>query len=103
MERMSSVRFDENDDVKDMLDAILTSPGLGREYEKKPQCCWIGMIGDQNMEEGIRELPEPEQEILEKFFLKGKNLIDISIELGMPMDMVLGHIKAISIRLKLYV
>lgn len=103
MERMSSVRFDENDDIKDLLDAILGSPGLKREYNKDPFKDWISMIGDQDLEEGIRELPELEQEILEKYFLKDKSLIDISIELGMPMELVLGHIKTVNIRLRVYV
>ena len=102
MERMSSVRFDENDDIKDLLDAILSSSGLKKEYDREPDGDWIGMVGDRDLEDGLRELPEPEQEILEKFFLKGKNLIDISIELDMPIELVLGHIRSMNIRLRIY-
>ena len=102
MEEMSLVRFDVNDDIKDMLDAILGSPGLKREYRKDPSKAWISMIGDRGIEEGVREIPEIEQEILEKYFLKDKHPIDISVELGIPLGLLAGHIKTMNIRLRQY-
>ena len=55
------------------------------------------------MEDGLRALPEMEQQIIEKFFLQGKSLIDISSDLELPMDLLLGHLTAIKVRLEIYV
>lgn len=103
MENLSSVRFDENDDIANVIDTILSRPGLRLMYEKRSDRNWIDMVGNTDLEERLRELPEVEKSILEKFFFQGKDLLDISSDLGLPMELLLGHIKSVKIRLEIYV
>lgn len=95
--------FDENDDVANVIDLILTAPGVHILYSRSDTDDWISKIGDEDMEEGLRELPVIEQDIIERFFLKKQTLLDIAYDLMLPMELLLGHLKAIKVRLELYV
>jgi len=95
--------FDENDDVADIIDAVLTAPGIRIRYIKEGPMDWIGMIGDQDMEDALRALPELEQDIIEKYFLQRKTLVDIASDLDLPYDLLMGHLRAIKARLVLHV
>lgn len=95
-------QFDVNDDLAVMIDSILGRPGIRTRYEKGEYKDWISLVGDQNLREGLRALPEVEQKIIEKSFLQRKNLIDIAYDLGMPMDLLKGHIDSIRVRLESY-
>lgn len=94
--------FDMNDDLAIMIDNILGRPGIRTRYEKGECKDWISLVGDQNLREGLRALPEMEQKIVEKFFLQRKTLIDIAYELSMPMDLLRGHIDSVRVRLESY-
>ena len=95
-------QFDMNDDLAIMIDNILGRPGIRTRYENGECEDWISIVGDQNLREGLRALPETEQKIIEKFFLQRKSLIDIAYDLGMPMDLLRGHIDSIRVRLESY-
>lgn len=95
-------QFDVNDDLAVMIDNILGRPGIRAQYEKNDCKDWIGLVGDQNLKEGLMALPEMEQKIIEKYFLQRKTLIDIAYDLGMPMDLIQGHIDSIRVRLESY-
>ena len=56
--------WDENDDLAEMMDAVLRAPGLRNACLSDPDCNWAMFIGDKDMEEGITSLPPLEQEIL---------------------------------------
>ena len=56
--------WDENDDLAEMMDAVLSAPGLRNTCPSDPECNWAMFIGDKEMEEGITSLPPLEQEIL---------------------------------------
>lgn len=96
-------RFDENDDMANVIDAVLTAPGIRIRYTKEGPMNWIGMIGDQDMEDALRALPELEQDIIEKYFLQRKTLVDIASDLDLPYDLLMGHLRAIKARLVLHV
>lgn len=96
-------RFDESDDIAEMIDAVLSAPGIRIRYKKEGPDNWISMIGDSRMEDGIRQLPEIEQVIIEKFFLQMKTPIDIARDLNLPIDMLIGHLIAIRARLECHV
>lgn len=96
-------RFDENDNVADMIDAVLTAPGIRIRYIKEGPENWISMIGDPEMEDGLRQLPEIEQTIIEKFFLQQKTPIDIARDLCIPIDLLMGHLVSIRARLECHV
>ena len=56
--------WDENDDLAEMMDAMLRAPGLRNACLSDPDCNWAMFIGDKDVEEGITSLPPLEQEIL---------------------------------------
>ena len=93
---------DENDDFGYVIDAVLTAPGIRIRYEKEGPDNWIGKIGDPDTEDGLKELPPLEKEIIEKYFLQKKNLKDISEDLSLEPELLLGHLKAVRARLLLY-
>ena len=95
--------FDENDDVANIIDAVLNAPGVRIEYVKAGPDQWIGHVSDEEMENALNELPAIEQDIIERFFLKKQTLIDIAEDLLLPMELLIGHLKAIKVRLELYV
>lgn len=100
---IGSYTLDENDSVSAVIDSILAAPGLKKAYQQDKSVDWIMHIGNKNMETGIKELPPVEQEILKLYFLDGKTLIDIASDLDMPIELLCGHIKAMRVRLILYV
>ena len=95
--------YDDNDDIAEIIDAVLMAPGIRIRYAKDGPGDWISMISDRDMEDGLRSLPELEQSIIEKFFLQRKALIDVSKDLDLPMELLMGHLKAIRVRLEPYV
>ena len=103
MNRELRCTFDENDDVANMIDDILTAPGVRIRYAKEGPGRWVSQISDEEMEEALNELPAIELDIIERFFLKKQTLIDIAEDLMLPMELLMGHLKAIKVRLELYV
>ena len=95
--------WDENDDLAEMMDAVLRAPGLRNAYLPNPDCSWAMFIVDKDMEEGINSLPPLEQEILKLFFLEGLPLMDIASRLDISTGLVYGHIKSMKVRLRCYV
>ena len=86
-----------------MIDDILTAPGVRIRYAKEGPGRWVSQISDEEMEEALNELPAIELDIIERFFLKKQTLIDIAEDLMLPMELLMGHLKAIKVRLELYV
>lgn len=103
MNRELRCTFDENDDVANIIDAVLNAPGVRILYAKEGSDNWIGHVSDEEMENALNELPAIEQDIIERFFLKKQTLIDIAEDLLLPMELLMGHLKAIKVRLELYV
>lgn len=95
-------RIDVNDDLAVMIDNILNRQGIKILYNRGDIKTWIDFVGDQNLRDGLNELPEIEQQIIEKFFLQRKSLIDIAYELGITENMLQEHINTIKIRLESY-
>ena len=93
---------DPNDDMGVTIDAILTRPALRIRYMKGDFDDWKSIIGDEDLEYGIRQLPEKEQLILEKYYLQQKTLLDISRDLDIPASIIGGYLIAIETRLIIY-
>ena len=93
---------DPNDDMGVTIDAILTRPALRIRYMKGDFDDWKSSIGDEDLEYGIRQLPEKEQAILEKYYLQQKTLLDISRDLDIPASVIGGYLIAIETRLIIY-
>ena len=101
MQNILAFEFDDNNDMAVVIDAILTRPGIRIRY-MRAEGDWISMVGDEDLEYGRRQLPEKEQQIIEKYFLQDKNLVDISSDLDIPAGMVNGYLKAVLERLIIY-
>lgn len=97
------LEFDENDSIASILDAVLFASGSRKLYVRGICSDWIMTIGDENLQDGIRELPPIEQDILKLFFFDCKSLADIATDLDLPPELVCGHIKALRVRLMNYV
>lgn len=95
--------FDTNDDLSPMIDSILTAPGFVKAYAENRETDWVIQIGNSEMEEGIRQLPSVEQQIIKLYFLDGKSLLDIANDLNLPVELLAGHMKSMKVRLSLYV
>ena len=95
--------WDENDDLAEMMDAVLRAPGLRNACLPNPDCSWAMFIGDKDMEEGINSLPSLEQEILKLFFLEGMPMLDIASRLDMSLELVHDHIISMKVRLRCHV
>ena len=102
MKELYGYVFDENDDVAVTIDAVLTAPGIRINYKKNEAGDWIARIGDPEVEAGLRRLPQLEQQIIEGVFIKGKTLMDVANDLSIPLDLLIGHLKAIQARLEIY-
>ena len=94
---------DENDSISYVIDSVLGAPGIKKAYQADEGIEWIMLIGDKSMENGIRELPPVEQEIVKLYFIAGKSLMDIAADLDMPVELLCGYIKAMRVRLMSYV
>ena len=95
--------FNLNDDLSPMIDSILTAPGVVKAYAENRGTDWVIQIGNSEMEEGIRQLPSVEQQIIKLYFLDGKSLLDIANDLDLPVELLAGHMKSMKVRLSLYV
>lgn len=102
-ETINGITFDENDSLSSVIDSALTAPGVRKVYAANSDIDWIMTIGNKDMQDGIRELPPIEQEIVKLYFLDGKSLIDIATDLNMSPELLCGHIKAMRVRLMCYV
>ena len=86
--------YDENDDMAYVIDAVLKRLGSGAEKTTDEDDEWTGRAGHRDIEDALKLMMPKEQEIIRKFFLEGKTLVDISIELNMSMDLLGGYIRS---------
>ena len=101
MQNILAFEFDDNNDMAVVIDAILTRPGIRIRY-MRAESDWISMVSDEDLEYGLRQLPEKEQAILEKYYLQQKTLLDISRDLDIPASVIGGYLIAIETRLIIY-
>ena len=86
--------YDENDDMAYVIDAVLKRlrPGAKKLMDEDDE--WTGRVGHRDIEDALRFMMPKEQEIIRKFFLEDKTLVDISIELNMSMELLGGYIRS---------
>lgn len=99
----SDFTFNLNDDLSPMIGSILTAPEIVKAYAENRETDWVILIGNREMEEGIRQLPPVEQQIIKLYFLDGKSLLDIENELDLQVELLVGHMESMKVRLSLYV
>ena len=102
MIRMTGYIYDENDDMAPVMDAILRRLGFGVTYGKEDDGEWMSRVNHRDMQDALEDMTETEREIVRKFFMERKTLLDISIEMNLPMDMVGGYIKTLKARFMIW-
>jgi hypothetical protein len=102
MSEMTGYRCDENDDMAPILDAILKRLATKR-IEGPCGNEWIRGVGHRNMEDALEAMMPKEREIIRKFFVQDKTLMDISIEMNMTMELVGGYIRSAKAQIMLWI
>lgn len=95
-------RYDENDDMAPVIDAVLKRLGSGAEEFTDEDEEWIGRAGHRDIEDALKCMMPKEQAIIKKFFREDKTLLDISIELNMSMDLLGGYIRSAEAQIVLW-
>ena len=95
-------RYDENDDMAPIMDTILKRVATKRIEGPVADDEWISGAAHRDMEDALDALMPKEQEIVKKFFLDNKTLLDISIEMNMSMDLLGGYIKSAEAQIKIW-
>ena len=93
--------YDENDDMAPIMDTILKRLATKR-IEGPVGDEWINGTGHRDMEDALKAMMPKEQEIVKKFFLESKTLLDISIEMNMSMDLLGGYIKSAEAQIRVW-
>ena len=103
MIRMTGYMYDDNDDMAPVMDAVLKRLGLGVTYGRDDDGEWTSRVRNQDMEDAIGDMSDTERDIIKKFFVERKSLMDISIDLNLPMNLVGGYIKTLRARILIWV
>ena len=101
MNGMTGYRYDENDDMAPIMDTILKRLATKR-IEGPIGDEWIGGAGHRDMEDALEVMMPKEREIIKKYFVEDKTLMDISIEMNMAMDLVGGYIQSAKAQIMLW-
>ena len=101
MNGMTGYRYDENDDMAPIMDTILKRLATKR-IEGPVGDEWIGGAGHRDMEDALEVMMPKEREIIKKYFVEDKTLMDISIEMNMAMDLVGGYIQSAKAQIMLW-
>ena len=93
MIEMTGYIYDENDDMAPIMDSILKRLAAKR-IEERVDGEWICRTGHRDMEDALRVMMPIEQEIVRKYFVEHKRVLDISIEMNIELDLIGGYIKS---------
>ena len=85
--------YEENDDMALIMDTILKRLTTKR-IEGPVGDEWISGTGYRDMEDALKAMMPKEREIVRKYFIEDKTLLDISIEMNIPMDLLGGYIRS---------
>ena len=92
MIEMTGYIFDENDDLAAVMDSILNRIRCGAANNADDDEEWIGRTGCRNMEGALKHMMPKEREMIKRFFYQEKNILDISIEMNMELNLIGGYI-----------
>ena len=93
MIEMTGYIFDENDDLAAVMDSILNRIRSAANNADDDED-WIGRTHHSDMEDALRLMMPKEREMIKKFFYQEKNILDISIEMNMELNLIGGYIKS---------
>ena len=102
MIRMTGYRYDENDDMAPVMDAVLKRLGFGVTYGRDDDGEWVSRVNHRDYEDALRDMSKTEQEIITKFFIERKSLLDISKDMDIPMELVGGYIRMMKARIRIW-
>ena len=102
MIEMTGYRYDANDDMAPVMDAVLKRLSFGVTYGKDDDGEWVSRVNHLDMEDALRDMSPKEQAVIKMFFLERKSPLDISEDLNMPLDLVGGYIKSAKARIMMW-
>lgn len=94
MIEMTGYVFDENDDLASVMDAILRRVKSARRDNADCEDEWTDSVNHHDMEDALSCMMPKERELIRKFFYQEKNILDISIEMNMELDLIGGYIRS---------
>lgn len=103
MIRMTGYTYDENDDMAPVMDAVFSRLGVGVTYGKDARGKWINRVNHRDFEDALRDLTKTDREIIRKFFLEDKTLVDISQDMNIPMEKIGEHISRMKAKILIWV
>ena len=102
MIRMTGYTYDENDDMAPVMDAVLKRLGFGVTYGKDDDGDWVSRVNHRDMEDALKHMSKTDREIIRLFFIERKSLLDISSDLGIPMEKVGERIRKMKARIRIW-
>ena len=102
MIRMTGYRYDENDDMAPVMDAVLKRLGFGVTYGKDEGGEWMSRVNHRDMEDALKDMSKTEQDIIRKFFLEKKTLMDISTDMDIPMELIGRYISEMKAKIMIW-
>ena len=94
--------YDDNDDMAPVMDAVLGRLGARVTYGKDKDDEWISRVHHEDLEAAMIDMTDMEKEIIQKFFIDKKSLIDIAAELNISMLKLGGYIRMLRARMQIY-
>lgn len=94
MIEMTGYVFDENDDLASVMDAILRRVKSVGPSSAGCEDNWADRMNHRDMEDALSCMMPKERELIKKFFYQEKNILDISVEMNMELDLIGGYIRS---------
>ena len=74
------------EDFGRMIDLLLNTEDVRKAYQRGDGHTWIGCIGDESLQEGLRHLDRQMLSIIERLVFEDMTIYEVSRHLGMYMD-----------------
>ena len=81
------------EDFGRMIDLLLNTEDVRNAYQRGDGHTWVGCIGDEFLQEGLRHLDRQMLSIIESLVFEDMTVYEVSQHLGMDMDAVYEKIQ----------
>ena len=81
------------EDFGRMIDLLLNTEDVRNAYQRGDGHTWVGCIGDEFLQEGLRHLDRQMLSIIEDLVFEDMTIYEVSRHLGMDMDSVYEKIQ----------
>ena len=81
------------EDFGRMIDLLLNTEDVRKAYQRGDGHTWIGCIGDESLQEGLRHLDRQMLHIIESLVFEDMTIYEVSRHLGIDTDAVYEKIQ----------